>query len=295
MTSKSQEAWWLQTGPLSWPKFWLLTRDGTTCTAFSHLLYEHQWQKQLSARGAGIQWARRHLHRYDGYNYLGKTKTWVRTSLLLIITQTLLLLVVEDFRKWSKSRGEHCMLSARRAPDWAVSLDQLEDQGQGQAHAAARSSGSPGAAGRKRGAVPGLRPRQRRPRLLGAGAVAPRSGRAPRQVPEIGPHPLGGPRRRAGPRPARAQRKPPRLAPAQPPSEGKLLLNPEECGAAAAAAAAAAGGSGWRSTKAAGRGPRWGGARHAGPDVNRGCPGASSRPHGRWRVTTTRTGGAAWG
>ena len=44
------------------------------------------------------------------------------------------------------------MLSARKAPDWAVSLDQGEDQGQGQAHAAARSSGSPGAAGRKRGA-----------------------------------------------------------------------------------------------------------------------------------------------
>ena len=71
------------------------------------------------------------------------------------------------------------MLSARKAPDWAVSLDQGEDQGQGQAHAASRSSGSPGAAGRKRGAVPGLRPRQRRPQLPGAGAVAPRSGRAP--------------------------------------------------------------------------------------------------------------------
>ena len=32
------------------------------------------------------------------------------------------------------------MLSARKAPDWAVSLDQGEDQGQGQAHAASRSS-----------------------------------------------------------------------------------------------------------------------------------------------------------
>ena len=54
--------------------------------------------------------------------------------------------------------------------------------------------------------VPGLRP----PRLPGEGpaAVAPRSGRgsaprARRQVPESGPHPLGGPRWRPAPCPAR--------------------------------------------------------------------------------------------
>lgn len=126
------------------------------------------------------------------------------------------------------------------APNWVVTLDQLNHQGQGQAHVATCSVGSTGLGGPKACSGPGLCHPHPHPASLGSQETdwppgccfldqePRRKGRwEPSKYRRLTvPHPLGGPRWRPGPRPARgpAQAAPPGPGPAA--FGGKVVAQP---------------------------------------------------------------------